>query len=428
MNSLLASGSFGVTFALVFTICCTVGFVIFAVCFWWVDVKKRPLREMGIRIRKGIWSMFEKVYEFFHYNSTVKTVYSDKSMNYSGTEFLPIPTKAPTNQYTYEFVGWDKNGVDEKGNIVVRAIYLQKVTRCYINVFDDDKTTLLYSTSVEYGAGVNLSELKPTKPESKEFSYKFVGWDKDINAFYKNENIYAVYNAVPKKYTYKFLDEDGETVLSQGTAIYGTPIIAPKTPKRATNDNGVSEFAQWKYYVDGMLLTKDCEFIAEYRLKPLGEVGSASIIKTEGEKIKVIPETKLTANEDSAHEEIKKQQVLNTIKFDATREPETSITEIKVPAAGGVIRKKQGMLVQRNIEQDEVEKFREINSSESQTHEDKEVHQKIQLMAIKKSTETKSAGSNVIKIKPKPEKAPEDDELLKNMMVNKIKIDKKDDE
>lgn len=428
MNTFLASGSFGVTFAIVFTVFCTLGFTIFAVCFWWVDFKKRPLKELWIRIKKAIWSVFEKVYEFFHYNSAVKTVYSDKSMNYSGTEFLPIPTKAPTNQYTYEFVGWDKNGVDEKGNMVVRAIYLQKVTKCYINVFDDDKTTLLYSTTVEYGAGANLSDLSPSKPDSKEFSYQFVGWDKDTNAFYKNENVYAVYNAIPKKYTYKFFDEDGETVLSQGTAIYGTPIIAPKSPKRSSADNGVSEFSGWKNYTEGMLLTKDYEFIAEYRLKPLGEAGSASIIKTEGEKVKVVPETKLTPNEDSEHEEIKKSQVMSTINFDTAKQSQnTAITEIKVPAAGGIIRKKQGMLVQRNTSVSDVEKFREINSTETQTHDDKEIHQKIQLMTIKRSTGVSNDASKVIKVKPKPEKAPEDDELLKNMMINKIKIDKKDD-
>ena len=40
------------------------------------------------------------------------------------------------------------------------------------------------------------------KPDTKEFSYEFIGWDKDIDAFYKHENVYAVYKAIPKKYTY----------------------------------------------------------------------------------------------------------------------------------------------------------------------------------------------------------------------------------
>ena len=52
---------------------------------------------------------------------------------------------------------------------------------------------------MEYGSGINLSELKPHKNETKEFVYEFVGWDKNIDAFYNDEKVYAVYNAIPKK-------------------------------------------------------------------------------------------------------------------------------------------------------------------------------------------------------------------------------------
>lgn len=424
-TSAYLAASFGVTFAVVFTVICTLIFSAVVVCFWWVDVKKKPLKQLFAYIKKGLWTVCEKVGELFTYNNTVKTVYSDKSLNYSGTEFLPIPTKAPTNQYTYEFVGWDKNGVDEKGNIVVRAIYLQKVIQCYINVFDDDKTTLLKSAVCEYGAGVNLSDLHPTKPDSKEFSYEFVGWDKETTAFYKNENVYAVYNAIPKKYTYKFVEEDGETIISQGTAIYGTPITPPSAPNKISKGDGVYEFASWKGFSEGMLLTKDSVFVAEYVAKPVGGLGSSSIIKTDGEKIRVVPEIKLTPDEDSEHDEIQRAHIMNAMAFDNSEEEDTaSVAEIKVGNAG-VIRKKQGMLVQRNRELSDAEKFSEMNKSETPINHDKDIHQKIQLMTVKKTTGANDGSSNVIAIKPKPEKAPEDDEILKNMMINKIKIDKK---
>ena len=52
-------------------------------------------------------------------------------------------------------------------------------------------------------------------------------------------------------------------------------------------------------------------------------------------------------------------------------------------------------------------------------------------MTIKKTAEVED-NSKVIKLKPKPETEPDENELLKNMMINKIKIDsvedKKDDE
>lgn len=415
------AASFGVTFAIIFTVIATLIFSVVVVCFWWVDIKKRPLKELWQLIKSKLWWVCEKVGSLFTYNAVVKTVYSDKALNYSGTEFLPIPTKAPTNQYTYEFVGWDKNGVDEKGNIVIRAIYLQKVIKCYINVYDDDRQTLLKSEVVEYGSGISLSDLKPHKPESKEFSYEFVGWDKDLSAFYGNENVYAVYNAIPKKYTYMFLEEDGETIVSQGIAIYGTPITAPMPPKKAASDDKMFVFAGWKGYTEGMVLTKDSEFVAMYSVRSVGGLGSSSIIKTEGEKVEVVPETKLTPKEDSEHEEIQKARIASAVSFDTTSEKSAPVTEIKVSGAG-VIRKKAGMVIESNT----TEKFKEINASSTSRNEDKEVHQKIQLMTIKKTKNAKKDETKVIVAKPKEEKAPEDDEILKNMMINKIKIDKKD--
>ena len=202
--NLLASST-GTTIAVVFTTITIVLFLAVLFLLFWVDVKKKTLKDLKNAIGNAFMTFFGKIHDFFTANSSVKTVYSDKSLNYSGTEFLPVPTKAPTDKYTYEFVGWDKNGVDGNGNTVVRAIYLQKVTKCCINVFDDDKMTLIRSAEVEYGAGINLDDVKLTKADTKEFSYEFIGWDKDIDAFYKHENVYAVYKAIPKKLLKKVL-------------------------------------------------------------------------------------------------------------------------------------------------------------------------------------------------------------------------------
>ena len=193
--------SAGLTLSVVFTSVTVVVFLLLIFFLWWIDAKKKSVKDLGLAIKHGFFGFFGKIHDILTSNNAVKTVYSDKSLNYSGTEFLPIPTKAPTDKYTYEFVGWDKNGVDVSGNTVVRAIYIQKVTRCCINVFDDDKSTLIKSFEVEYGAGINLDDVKLTKQETREFTYEFIGWDKDISAFYKHENVYAVYKAIPKKYT-----------------------------------------------------------------------------------------------------------------------------------------------------------------------------------------------------------------------------------
>ena len=423
LNSILASS--GMTALVISFSVLTALFFIGAIVFiWWVDTKKRPFKEFMRVIGDKFAFVWGEFCRLFHFSGQVKTVYSDKTLNYSGTEFLPIPTKAPTNQYTYEFVGWDKNGIDENGNTVVRAIYLQKVTVCKIAVFDSD-STLLGTYEVEYGSGLNLSELKPHKNETKEFTYEFVGWDKDTDAFYKDEKIYAVYNAIPKKFNYKFIEDDGVTVVSEGNAIYGTPIVPPSAPKKEPTERGLYEFAGWKGFDNNTILTRDIQFYATYEFKPFGKEGSSSIIKNDGETLKIVEETKLTPEEDSSHEKIKQSINESHVNFDtATDDKKEEVTEIKNSA--GIIRKRNGGFVQMNDSAD-AEKFKKINTGEHTSHIDKDVHQKIQLMTVKKATEVsapRTEENKVITVMPKNDPITETD-ILNNMMINKIKIEKK---
>ena len=405
----------------------SVVFLLGAILFiWWVDTKKRPFKEFMRVIGDKFALFFGDLFGVFRISGIVKTVYSDKTLNYSGTEFLPIPTKAPTNQYSYEFVGWDKNGIDESGNIVVRAIYLQKVAMCKVTVFDSD-STLLGTYDVEYGSGLSLTDLKPHKNDTREFNYEFVGWDKDIDAFYKDEKVYAVYNAVPKKFNYKFLEEDGVTVVSEGNAIYGTPIVPPSPPKKESNERGLFEFAGWVGLDNNTILTRDIQFYASYEFRPYGKEGSSSIIKDNGETLKIVEESRLTPEEDSDHEKIKQMINESHVIFDTEHdENKAEVTEIKMGASGGVIRKRSGGYVQMNDMKD-IEKFKKINTGEHISNSDKEVHQKIQLMTVKRTAEVetrKEEVQKVITVAPKDEPVTEN-EILSNMMINKIKIEKK---
>ena len=408
-SSLLAAASFGTTFAIMFSVFTAILVAVVVYLIWWVDVKKKTIKDLGRVIKNATLDAFDKIHDLFSKNN-VKTVYSDKSLNYSGTEFLPKPTKAPTEQYTYEFVGWDKNAVDEYGNSVVRAIYLQRVTKCVVNVYDDDKTTLLKSYEVEYGSGVNLSDLKPEKPDTKEFSYEFIGWDKEINAFFKNENVCAVYKAVPKKYVYKFVDDDGVTVVSQGSALFGTPITAPAPPKKESTDSAIYEFVGWKNYEKGMLLTRDCTFVAVFAKTNVERKHVSSVIKADGTIVR-----SYDIAEKSAAPEPK---IVKT-------EPATFNKEEYFHGSVGVqIVKPEVQVVEPKVNTEEVQVVEPNN-------DDQEVHQKIHLVSAKlaldaeqkaeekKDETTKLEPNNYVHDNP-------EQEVLKNLVVNKVKIVKKD--
>ncbi len=305
----LLGTNFGVTFAVTFSVCVLVIFILTMFFMWWVDVKKRTIKSFFVGIKNGIFKACEVVNDFFA-NEKVKTVYSDKTLNFSGTEFLPIPSKEPNDKFTYEFVGWDKCGFDAQGNVVVKAIYLQKTKKIIVNVYDDDKATQLKSFEIDFGAGIDLTGLCPEKPETKEFSYEFAGWDKDIKAFYKNENVYAVYRAIPKKFTYTFFDEDKETIVSQGTAIYGTPIFAPPSPVKQNENGQVFRFSYWRNFKDDMILTKDCYFVAQYQSSPESSVFGSTVVDISGEQHHV-DSVQIVANRA---EEIKSKPNTNVIK------------------------------------------------------------------------------------------------------------------
>lgn len=246
------------TFIIILTIVVFILCAFVVVMLWWTEVKQKSKRQFFQAVGNWFKSLGDKISP----NRPVKSVYTDKSRNYSGTEFLPVPAKAPTKEYTYEFVGWDKNYTDKNGNTVARPIFIQKVNTCVVNIYDDDQKTLLKSVTVEFGAGVDLSDIKPTKPDTKEFVYEFIGFDKDTKNVYHSQNVYAVYKAIPKKFTYTFYDRDGKQIVSQTTAIYGTPILVPEPPK----SEGIGEqFAYWRGLEENMVLKQDEAFVAVFK-------------------------------------------------------------------------------------------------------------------------------------------------------------------
>lgn len=233
-------------------------FIAVVCLLWWTEIKQRSVKELFEKFRECVRNFGNTISS----NKPVKTVYSDKSKNFSGTEFLPEPAKAPTKEYTYEFMGWNKNYVDKEGNTIAKPVFIRRVNTYRVNVYGTDNSTIIRSEIVEYGAGIDLSDISLSKAETKEFSYEFECWDKDTKTIYKNENIYPVFKAIPKKFTYTFYDADEKTILSQMTAIYGTPILKPKQPK--SEDSSLA-FSHFKGYEEGMLLTRDISFVAVYK-------------------------------------------------------------------------------------------------------------------------------------------------------------------
>lgn len=264
--------------------------------------------------------------KLFGMDKVVSTVYSDKSKNYSGTEFLPVPMKAPTKSFSYEFLGWNKFAKNQKGEFIIEPIFLKKVKICVVKVFDD-KNNEIESYEVEYGAGIQIEHKFLKKEPLNEFEYEFIGWDKDTKAIYENTEIRPIFKAKPIKYTYKFILDDG-SVIAENTAICGTPIIAPTDPVKVDSDD-IYDFVGWIGYKRNMVLDKDYIFVAEF---------AKSAAKSSDEKIKKQKEIiEVTLNEYKPKKATKdyslqdKQNFKSSVSVNKnkTKTQKTKVTETK---------------------------------------------------------------------------------------------------
>ena len=110
-----------------------------------------------------------------------------------------------------------------------------------LSYYDDSGVTLLYQEAVLSGGdGQGYSGDTPTKAETSEYTYTFVGWNTDSSAstadadaltnVTADRTVYAIFTAVAKGYTVYFYN--GETLLETATGVPsgGTATYTGATP------------------------------------------------------------------------------------------------------------------------------------------------------------------------------------------------------
>ena len=123
------------------------------------------------------------------------------------------PYRAKDEAYgAYRFKGWDKALSDAKANIDVYAEFTGVEVYYDVVFYLDPVTPLSQKVSVAHGKGIDDSAIKAraVKEETVSTIYKYVGWDKDINAIYGNASVIAVFEEVPQRYLFGFYTYDGQ--------------------------------------------------------------------------------------------------------------------------------------------------------------------------------------------------------------------------
>ena len=172
------------------------------------------------------------------------------------------PNKESTAEFTYEFIGWDKEvGVLEE-NIVFTAQY-KEIKRKYTYKFVNYDGTVLNEETVEYGVMPAEPTTEPVKSTTPEHTYEFTGWDKEIKAVTEDVVYIAQFKEVRRKYTYKFVNYDG-TVLNEETVEYGVMPAEPTTePVKSTTPEHTYEFTGWDKEIKAV--TEDVVYTAQFK-------------------------------------------------------------------------------------------------------------------------------------------------------------------
>ena len=185
---------------------------------------------------------------------------SKDDYHYGDAVVLPQnPTKPATAEYTYTFAGWSFDGTNiidlssatVTENKTYKAVYTSVKNQYTVNFYNEDKTSLLDTKTVDYGTAVTTTT--PTKPADAQYTYTFDKWlnkaddtDADLTNVVANMDVYAKYTQTVNKYTITFYDEDGITRLGENTVDYGANAVYPNSlPTKASTDGHTYAFDKW---------------------------------------------------------------------------------------------------------------------------------------------------------------------------------------
>ena len=207
----------------------------------------------------------EAVTYYAKYNETLRTytvtwknfdgntLETDEDVAYGTTPSYngQTPTKPETSTYRYTFKGWDKEISAVTGDITYTATFneIDKATPVvYYTItwknYNGDE--LLVDDHVEENTLPVYPNQDPEKPETAQYTYTFNGWTPTLVNATADATYTATFTENTRQYTFTFYDEDGITTLvTPSTVDYGTQIIAPTNPTKASTVDTVYTFDGW---------------------------------------------------------------------------------------------------------------------------------------------------------------------------------------
>ena len=186
----------------------------------------------------SLYPRFEEVLKKFnvrYYNAEGRVIFAERvTFSESSFFFGMEPTKQPSNEFIYEFVGWDKEVTNITEDIDVYPVF-NAIPRIYSVSFFNYDGQLLQQGNYKYNDSVSYKGNIPQKPEIEDSVYEFIGWDKPVLSVSGDTQYFAVFKKVTKRFVVNFY-VDG-IVLHTQTVNYGEGLSnIPKVPYKSGYD------------------------------------------------------------------------------------------------------------------------------------------------------------------------------------------------
>lgn len=239
-----------------------------------------------------------RVYKVIFHDAEGKVISScTQNIRYGETPTLPSaqPAKQSTDEFDYEFVGWQPalHPVLSPADTVYDPDY-KEIRRSYTVQFLNWDGTVLKEDILEYGT-MPVEPTTPERPEDSNGKYTFAKWDKEISTVKGNVVYTALYDTT-HKYNVRFVDFD-DTPIKEYVAYEGDTLLPPPNPQRADDyDNQLAyKFSGWDKDVT-QPVSNDITLKAEYeavRIYNIKFIDGDQIISDKWVEEGVIPDVPL---------------------------------------------------------------------------------------------------------------------------------------